>query len=326
MHSVSCRRAAIWNLSRLGLLQPFADSLSAVQALVAVQAQDYPSARTAVCLRTSDCRDLGRQLLPGENLLRLWTVRGTLHLIPAAEADLHRLATAGDWFARWGHYLERHLPLPRAQLMQSLYPRLAAVLGEQPLDHDDICRLAELQPPYDRLLTHLLKDLCYLGLAVRGPDERGRASYYRYPASTGQQLDQATAQLQLLRRFIAAYGPVTEQDIVYWSGWRVTSVRAALQQLQPELASVQLQGQPDLAYLPATDLDDLMRIPEEMVVPELRLPAFDVLLLAYRNKRRFIDQEHVRRVFLSAARVLPVVLREGRVVGTCSKDAVQLFE
>lgn len=313
---ISQRRAAIWNLHQLGLVAPFSTAEDAVRGVVAVQAQDYQAASEAVALRTTQSFDPAALLQAESSLVRMWTVRGTLHLVHKAEAAYHQVATAESWFSRWGRFLNKHLPRPRDEVKRNIYPRIAEVLQDRPLGYREIAKVAQLQEPYVRLLPHLMKDLCYLGWCVRGAGDGRRAVYWRasYPQVPG--LEQRMAQAWLFRRFLERYGPVTLADIVYWSGFRVPVVKELVQAIASELVLVAIDGQDKPAFLLAKQLPLLLSQLQDLVLLERYLPAYDVLLLAYRDKARFLQEQHLRRVFLSAARVCPIVLRDGQVAGT----------
>lgn len=310
--TVSTQQVAAWNLQQLGLLAPFPDAVSAVQALVAVQAQSESSARKAIAVRTVTGDDPVPLLKTHGPLVRIWSVRGTLHIVPAEQAALHIWATRDEWFARWGRFLNKYLPVSRQQVSREISPRIAKVLSDQPMTHEEIVRVTGLPSPYDRLLPHLLKDLCYLGLCTRGTDLRGRATYLA-PEAKPEPMPGIEAQTRLVHAYIAAYGPVTAQDIMYWSGFLSGTVKEALARLDGQLATVRMEGQAAEGYVTTEVLPRLLDFRPPVEIPDIRLPAFDVLLLAYKDKCRFLDEALRKQVFLSAARVLPVVLQTGRV-------------
>ncbi len=316
MQTLTLTQVAWWNLRQLGLVQPCSSAEETIRSLVAVQAQEYAAAKQAVTVRTGGKEMPDSLVQPGGPLVRMWTVRGTMHLVLAAEAPDHQAATEAEWSQRWGRYLERRLPIPLERVRQQIYPRIRDVLGKQPLTHVEINVRADLEKPYDSLLPHLLKDLCYLGGCVRGPQQGNRAVYF---ASWHQPLPQDSAwpaKRRLISRFIARYGPVTLADMVYWSGFRVPVVRQLLKEIWPQLATVRIEEQPDEAYLLAEQLPELLDSPGPGQDVQHYLPAFDVLLLAYRDKRRFLSDTHVSSVFGSAARVYPILLHNTRVIGT----------
>ena len=329
MQEVTLQQVRVWNLRRLGLLDKFATAVEAVTSLVAVQAQDQQAAQLAVQVRTHQPFQLEAALQPGGDLLRLWTLRGTLHLLHREDAYLHQAATAEEWLTRWGRYVERYLPVPREEAVRHIYPRIAAVLDDQPKTLQDISDLVQLPPEFERLHLHYMKDLCYLGYCTRGWDRRGKATFYAADYPGRGSVSPQEAQVELLRCYIRTYGPVSAQDMAYWSGWRASVVHAALTVLLPELVVIRVADQPMVYYLQRDQLDELLAIDPAATLPaeQLFLPAYDVLLLAYRDKRRFLADESRQQVFLSAARALPVVLEGGQVVGTWNQQtgAVRRF-
>jgi hypothetical protein len=316
MTEIDNRRAALWNLTRLGLIEPFDGVLECAKALVAVQAQEYPSCREAFSLRVNRLPEdtLDRELAAGGSLARIWTIRGTLHIIARDLLGIHVAATAAGWFQRHGRYMEKF----RAgnTLAKTVYPRITAVLGDTPMSYSEITEAAGLGPEHERMLYHYLKEMCYLGLAVRGPQPGGRAVYLA--ACLAEPLpDPVQARAALTRDYLHTYGPATRQDIRYWSGFSTPEIDGALALLSAELSEVRLEGKP--ALMLTEDLESLLALDSGRQLSEILLPAFDVLLLAHRNKERFIDEAYRRRVFLKNGRFLPVVLQNGRVTGTWHK-------
>lgn len=315
---LTLRQAALWNLRQLGLIAPFPTVEEGVRNLVAVQAQNFREARDALALRTEQVEQVrdNHLLYPNGEIVRIWTVRGTLHLVPADEAAIHQVATSEDWFSRWGRFLDRRLPVSRAKLIPELYQQIAEVLQEGPLNYGQIVERVYLAEPYKRLLPHLMKDLCFLGFCVRGPQDGRAATYYgaNYPLYPG--LQRREAQAKLLKRYIRRYGPISLGDLAYWSGLRLSDVKKIMPSISGELLTVRLEGQADQAFIYKEQLEMLLAQPLNIVLPTHHLPAFDVLLLAYKDKSRFLAKENIKKVFLSAARVCPILLKDGRVVGT----------
>lgn len=318
MINIDNQRAAMWNLARLGLVEPFKGVLECARALVAVQAQEYPSCREAFALRVNGFDDgaLDRELAAGGTLARIWTIRGTLHIVPRDRLGIHVAATADGWFQRHGRYMEKY----RAgeTLAKTIYRRIAAVLGDTPMSYEEIAASAGLEPAHKKMLYHYLKEMCYLGLAVRGPQPRGQAVYLA--ARIPQPLpDPTKARASLIRDYLHTYGPATRQDIRYWSGFSAIEINAALALLCAETAKVRLEDKP--AFMLAEDLEPLLALDSSLQLAELLLPAFDVLMLAHHNKERFLDEAYRRRVYLKNGRFLPVVLQNNRVTGTWHKLA-----
>lgn len=61
------------------------------------------------------------------------------------------------------------------------------------------------------------------------------------------------ARVELVRRYLAAFGPCTVADVEWWTGWTKTAVRAALTAIAPE--EIDLHGAPGIV-LPGSDLGE----------------------------------------------------------------------
>lgn len=133
---------------------------------------------------------------------------------------------------------------------------------------------------------------------------------------------EATAEYvrEMVRRYLAAFGPATVSDARAWSG--VSGLREVFEQLRPELrvyadeSGRELFDVPD-APTPAADLPAPVRF----------LPEFDSPLLAYADRTRMMTDD-VRRQVCVGAGVASTVLVDGTVAAIWSTsrtdDAVVL--
>ena len=129
----------------------------------------------------------------------------------------------------------------------------------------------------------------------------------------GQSVDEPSedATRDLARRYLAAFGPATGADFETWSGLR--GGRALLDGMTGELVSFRSE---DHGKTPLYDLPDAPRSSAETPAPPRFLPAFDNLLLSYKERRRVISDEDRKRVYLPGnLRVKPSCLIDGEVAG-----------
>lgn len=134
-----------------------------------------------------------------------------------------------------------------------------------------------------------------------------RAAYTTAEAWLGQP---QTADLRaLLHRYLAAFGPASVMDFQAWSG--LVSLKKRIQPLEAELVVYEDEDGKPLLDLPDAPLPD----PETPAPPRF-LPEYDNLLVAHKDRRRIIADADRKKVFLSAARVLPTILVDGFVAGT----------
>ncbi len=113
---------------------------------------------------------------------------------------------------------------------------------------------------------------------------------------------------QMVRRYLAAFGPASVSDARAWSG--VGGLREVFAKLRPELRTyVDESGR---------ELFDLPGAPEptaDLPAPTRFLPAFDSTLLAYADRTRIMTDE-VRSQVCEGAAVAATVLVDGTVAAT----------
>jgi hypothetical protein len=113
---------------------------------------------------------------------------------------------------------------------------------------------------------------------------------------------------ELLRRYLAAFGPATVADAQRWSG--LTRLAGAVKALRDELVVFRDDHGRELF-----DLPDAPRPPASSKVPVRLLAEYDNLLLSHADRRRVMDERHRFGVFGLNGRVLGTALVDGFVAG-----------
>ena len=290
--------------------------LDAVERLAGRQAQ---LARPPFVGLWTRLRDFGRdallQLVHDRRVVRGTLMRGTLHVVSAADY--------------------RHF---RAALQPMLDAGLAAVLGDRTagvelerLDAVARTLLAERPRAFDELRALLAAaglgaDERALGYAVRmrlplvqvpSPDAEwgwdAKAPFAladewlgASPPSAATPADGADV---LVRRYLAAFGPATVTDAAAWSGLR--GLRDAFERLRPELVTFRDERRRELF-----DLPDAPRPGEDADAPVRYLQEFDDLVLAHDDRTRVVADAHRGRIVSRNLQVAATFLVDGAVAGT----------
>jgi len=110
----------------------------------------------------------------------------------------------------------------------------------------------------------------------------------------------------LFRRYLAAFGPASVMDFQTWCG--MTSLKAAL---APVIKTLVAYRSEDGAQL--LDLPELPLLPEDAPTSIRFLPEYDNILIAHKSRARILPEQHRKKVFVSAGRVLGSVLIDGFV-------------
>ena len=139
-----------------------------------------------------------------------------------------------------------------------------------------------LLDPKTQAMIHLIGLAAMQAVLCVGPErDDGESTYVLLddwvppaPAPTRE-----AALAELARRYFAAYGPATVDDLSAWSGIAMAEARSAVAGAKPSLADVTIQGQPGFV------LNDRLSQLTAAATPQARLlPAFDAYLLGYRRR------------------------------------------
>jgi len=112
----------------------------------------------------------------------------------------------------------------------------------------------------------------------------------------------AISRPKLVERYLGAFGPATPADMQTWSG---------LRGLAADFAKARVIQEGKLF-----DLEDAPRPDPDTPAPVRFVPAFDNLVLAHADRSRVIDAEHQGKVTTKNLRVNPTFLVDGFVAGT----------
>jgi len=116
--------------------------------------------------------------------------------------------------------------------------------------------------------------------------------------------------VELLRKYVERYGPVTREDIAYWSFLRKDQVDSALEALKEDLTKEKVHSSEEYFSL-GEDSGEAVEPPSVAILPE-----FDSLMMGYKDKSRFLSRGRVKKVFGSFAAVNRTILLDGFVAAT----------
>ncbi|MGW5260895.1 winged helix DNA-binding domain-containing protein [Microbispora sp. NPDC004025] len=316
------------------------DAVAIARRLCGVQAQVASSAALAVAVRHASPRpgEIEDALWGDRTLVKTWTMRGTLHLLPADEFPAYRAALGSLRFwekASWqrGHGVS-------AGEIEAVVEAVPRALSGRVLTREELVE-AVIEVTGDGHLRQaltsgwgaLLKPLSFLGELCYGPPRDGRVTFTA-PADWlpdgGEALSAEEGGVRVLRAFLGAHGPATPRMFDAWL-FRGATPKAVLRgwfrDLEPELAQVEVEGMP--AVLPAELLDDLLACPPSEDVH--LLPGFDQFILgAPRDLEPLLPKAARPKVSRTAGWISPVVIHRGRVAGVWEakegRPVVELFE
>lgn len=125
-------------------------------------------------------------------------------------------------------------------------------------------------------------------------------------------MDPADARAALARAWLGSYGPGTESDLKWWSGWNLTQTRQAL----AAVGAVEVEVESGPGYVLADDLDDEPDHDESVAL----LPALDSTPMGWKERNWYLGP-HAQRLFDRNGNVGPTVWWNGRIVGGWAQRA-----
>lgn len=311
-------------MERSGLIEPYATPEAAARALVGVQAQILPAAGLALWNRSPKLTNVRFEelLYRRRSLVHLWGQRGTLHVYDAEDWPLLHGARTMDltWWEKMAADANssvedyRHLITTVAEALRARETMNRTELRALNLDLPE-----ELFSPWGGIFADLVR-LGYACHAGRAGGEGQFAHRARWlPDLAWNPPDSESANLELLRRYIAAYGPARAEDFAHWRGTRKNLSRRWVEALGDALTTVTVDGAPMLAL--SRDLDALAVLPDRSdTLPVRMLYRFDPYLLAHDEKDWVVAPEDYDRVWVTSGHINGVVLFRGRAVAIWRYD------
>jgi hypothetical protein len=327
------RRARLVVRHRLAPATRAADPVDAARAVVVLHATDAVTVFLSVHARTEGVApaDVECALYDERSLVRLLAMRRTLwvvprELVPVVFAGATRAVAVRERKRLEGFLRESGIARPAQWLGKAERAALAAVaeLGEaatrevtaavpllaRKLTLGAGTRFETTQSAAARVLPQLAMEGRLVRASPSGAWTRPQFRWATTEEWLGGQIEQrdpAEARAELLRHWLAAFGPGTATDLRWWTGWTARDTRAALAAVQHE--QVGLDGGAT-GYVLAGDLEPA---PAPQPATAL-LPTLDPTTMGWKERDWYLGP-HAERLFDGNGNAGPTVWWEGRVVG-----------
>jgi hypothetical protein len=114
----------------------------------------------------------------------------------------------------------------------------------------------------------------------------------------------------LVERYLSAFGPASQADLLRFSGLRVKDVKPGLDALAPRLVQYRSHDGRILLDLEGAPLPD-----GDVPAPVRFLPKWDSTILAFDRRERILPPEYAKTTIRKNGDVVPTFLVDGRVAG-----------
>jgi hypothetical protein len=326
MLKLTWAQAAAWRARRhhLDRRAPAGKMLAVASRLCGLHAQVLSCAELQVWARVEglDRGAVQQALWEDRTLVKTWAMRGTLHLLPAAELPLwHAALSTSRRYAtpeRWQRYAGITL-----DELDALTVAVGEALHNRVLTREDLAReIARTGSPdlAQKVAAGswgmMLKPAAFTGRLCFGPSVGTRVQFTNPRSWLGMAAndiatEEATA--EVTRRYLASYGPATARDLSrWWNGGGVAMARQWLGTLGGKLAQVDVEGTP--AWMLAGDVKRLREVEPPRSVR--LLPGFDQYVVGSSYHAEHLMPANFRsRVFRPQGWISPVLAVDGRLLG-----------
>ena len=249
-----------------------------IERLVGMQAQSPQAPYVGIWTRTTGFRRGSlERLLQRYAVVRGTATRQTLHLVTPRDYALIWAAmseTSFPWESKEAKRLALSARALAAERPVTSAEAIAELEGEHGADARRVWRMARaaalVAHHHERALWQSSNDGRFVAIDEPQP---------HVPVE---------ARAELLRRYLAAFGPSTRRDIAAWSRLRMSAIDAALQLLEPLRRFRDEQGR-ELFDVPRAPLPDA-----ETPAPVRFLPKWDNVLLAWDDRTRVLPDAYRR--------------------------------
>lgn len=309
-----------------------ASVLDVARGLVCLHATDPATVYLSAWARTTKptIEAMGRALYDDRLLLRMLAMRRTMFVVPSDEVAIFH-AAAATGVAR----TERRRAVSLAAMLGVSNPaawlRKAEKAALAALEKRGEATAQELAADVPALRRKVclnwgkkyegeiaMSSRVLLLLAVEGKVVRARprgswvSSQYRWApmdrwlGRTIPAMTVSEAQVEVIRRWLARFGPGTEGDIRWWTGWTAREVRAAL----ATIGAVEVELDGHRGYLLPDDLETT-RKPKPWVA---LLPPLDPTTMGWRERDWYLGA-HKSHLFDRNGNAGPTIWVNGRIAG-----------
>jgi hypothetical protein len=309
--------------------------LEVARSLVCLHATDAVTVYLSIAARSEGVAptDIERALYDDRELVRILAMRRTLwavprELLPVVFAAATKAVAATQRKRLEGYLRESGVTRPGPWLTRAGNAAVAAVAARGEAMTTDVTRDVPLLAKKLRFGSgkwigeqsagaRVLPQLAMEGRLIRGrPRGTWISPQFRWVATEDwlgdpiEELGVREAQAELLRRWLRSFGPATETDIRWWTGWTARDARAALAAILH--AEADLGG--STGYVLA---DDLEPTPPRDPYAAL-LPTLDPTTMGWKERDWYLGP-HGPTLFDTNGNAGPTIWWDGRVVGGWSQ-------
>jgi hypothetical protein len=269
-------------------------------------------ARTPVFLK----EDLDRLLYQERVFGKARFARKTVYIIPK------------DWMAAAFQALKA--------LLRTRMVKYLEFLGLTERDYRKLCRTIlrlfkdeglttlEIKKRLDQAqnISAIVNMMCDEGLLIRGGIKSWRSNLHvfypfhtLFPDVELKDVSEEKAKEFIIERYVHSYGPVTVNDVAWWTGFPRSDVKKILERFKGRLVEMDMTGLKQRYLMSSSDVNGLVGTRLTNTPTVNVLPALDPYLMGYKDRERNLDMRFFPYVYDRSGNATNSILLDGRIIG-----------
>lgn len=284
-----------------------------VQHLGAMQAQDYAMAKWAVGSRCDASETMIEEAVNSAEIIRTHILRPTWHFV-SAEDIYWMLDLSAPQVKKFTASAARKYGYDAKKLDELNIAIEKLLSGNQHLTRDEIMQELNIKKTSgeDFLSAAIMMNAELDGLVCNGKMKGKQITYALLEervAKPKTKLTKEEALAKLAKRYFESHGPATLLDFSWWSGFPPTICKTTINAIELQLNSIEINDQ---KYWFGNEFTNENNFRESVHF----LPAFDEILISYKTREASILPEHQPKAFTNNGIFKPIILENGKVIGT----------
>jgi len=266
--------------------------------------------------------DLYYELHTKKTLGKIRCMRGTVFILPKELIPAAYIATNLQVEMNTGRYVQYVGVTPEEY--EQMSNQIMLVLKGKGMTTREIKEALQTNTN----ISAIINLMCDRGLLIRGPSKSGwKSNVHEYHIFTEYfpdvdlgEMEVSAAKVKVVEQYISSFGPVTEADIAWWTGFTKKDVRKAVDTLGDFIASIKIRDitgtfimlSSDAVTLNSFELDDGHNISF--------LPCLDPYIMGYKERERYLNQEEYYNIFDRSGNATNTVVLDGEAIGVWDFD------
>ena len=261
--------------------------------------------------------DLNKEAYEKKNLGKIRGMRKTVFVFPKEVLPSIYAATKKQYEQRFEGYLERlRIPIEKYYMIAEKVERVL---------QGNVLSVADLKKKLDTKenISAVISLLCDQKKVIRNKpikgwrDKRHTYSLFKdyFPEMKIDEYEEDRGTEFLVRYYLKRYGPVTENDIVWWSGFNKTPVRKVLAEIEDMITKISIEGINQEYLITIEDKEKLENVEVEDSPIVTFLPDLDPYLMGYKDRERYISLRYYDYLFDRSGNAATSIMVDGNVVG-----------